>query len=251
MIARTVKEGSEWFQKRRLGVVMLGHRNSTAFYFDQGQLKSGSSPLIGFAQMVDEVVRNTSRLDRSQITEAIFQGEYEANRAEFQPWSTSPRLKLEAREAIKNLAQAKDASLRQSEIAAVCSEISVATDEYWEKVRDWLDEAMPEKLDEVLISGGASYYLRGRLENYFNCKPREEERRGSVGREKVFFYEQKLTEGQRFGEKIREFTPIVWGSGLQEEVDSILSISWRDEREKFMKYRLVDAFSMLDYLLQA
>lgn len=189
--------------------------------------------------MVDEVVRNTSRLDRSQITKAIFQGEYEANRAEFQPWSSRRRPELEAREAIKNLAQAKDASLRQSEIAAVCSSISVATDDYWEKVRNWLDEAMPEKLDEVLISGGASYYLRGRLENYFNCEPREEERHGSGGRKKVFFYEQKYPEGRRLGEKIREFTPIVWGSGLQEKVDSILSISWQDEQEKFMKYRLL------------
>ncbi|MEL6456401.1 MAG: ParM/StbA family protein, partial [Cyanobacteria bacterium J06623_5] len=47
---RMRQKGREWFQEQRLVVLLFGHRNTSALYFEQGQFKQGDSPLYGFSQ---------------------------------------------------------------------------------------------------------------------------------------------------------------------------------------------------------
>src|SRR5579883_946748 len=50
---RIRQQGIDWLRQQQLGVLMFGHRNTTALYFDIGQLKLGDSPLLGFSNMLD------------------------------------------------------------------------------------------------------------------------------------------------------------------------------------------------------
>ncbi len=68
----------DWLRSLQLGVLMFGHRNTTALYFERGQLKLGDSPLLGFADMLDQVVEMTSGLDRERLAQAIFAARYAA-----------------------------------------------------------------------------------------------------------------------------------------------------------------------------
>jgi hypothetical protein len=73
---RIKQQGVDWLRTSQLAVLMFGHRNTTALYFDRGQLKLGDSPLLGFANMLDIVLDMTSGLDRERLSSAIFDARY-------------------------------------------------------------------------------------------------------------------------------------------------------------------------------
>lgn len=169
---RIKQQGIDWLRSKQLGVLMFGHRNTTALYFDRGQLKLGDSPLLGFANMLDMVVEMTSGLDRERLAGAIFSARYalknEIYSADYKytrypNWVASP--------SIKTLASAKDPNLRASEIQDIGNAIKTATESYWDKLQRWMNRVLPTELDEVIIGGGAAYHVEPELENYFNCKP--------------------------------------------------------------------------------
>jgi hypothetical protein len=127
----TKKQGKEWQQSKKLGILMFGHRNITALNFEYGDCR-GDSPLIGFSKFLDNVVERTSGLNRDRIATAIFQGlestktrDYEtahsASQTFYPSWSNL--------DAIQALANAKDDDLRRQEKREICKAINVATEE--------------------------------------------------------------------------------------------------------------------------
>ncbi|MDJ0571768.1 MAG: ParM/StbA family protein [Pleurocapsa sp. MO_192.B19] len=241
----TRKKGSSWQQNKKLGILMFGHRNITALNFEYGDL-TGDSPLIGFSRFLDNVLERTSGLDRARIASAIFKGlestkskRYESPRSAshtFYPeWS-----KLDE---IDQLANAKDSDLRQIEMKDVCQAIEIATEEYWITVSKWLAKVFPTNLDSVVISGGASRFLKPDLEKYFNCQHIYEKDESS-------YYRPYSRTGKYQPLKANQhFTPMVWGAGLTKEIEEILALEGEEEAENSLSYRLVDAYGLFDLLI--
>lgn len=245
---RIKQQGLDWLRSKQLGVLMFGHRNTTALYFDRGQLKQGDSPLLGFSTMLDMVVEMTSGLDRERLAEAIFRARYAILDAIYDPgfpytrypnWVASP--------LIKDLALAKDPTLRALEIQDIGNAIKVATTEYWDKLQRWMSRVLPADLDEVIIGGGAAYHIEPELETYFNCSPRIEtqstsSRYGSSDKKiRTLEYIRK--------DNNKPFTPMIWGSGITEQVKLSFNLAQKQSGEQCISARLVDCFGLFDYLV--
>lgn len=165
---RIKKQGIDWLQQQQLGVLMFGHRNTTALYFDRGQLKSGDSPLLGFSVMLDQVVSMVSGLDREGLATAIFKGMHAArNEIYNNDFKYTRHPTWEKLQAIQALASARDASLRTSEVRDIVKALQIATVEYWEKLERWLKKSLPERLNEVIVGGWSSLLYRARVGGIF------------------------------------------------------------------------------------
>ncbi len=254
---RILDQGVDWLQQRKLGVLMLGHRNTTALYFEYGELRTGDSPLIGFSLLLDRVISLTSGLNRDLLAAAIFQGielhdknvylreKYhscsDCTETEHPDWSQL--------DAIGALATAKDAGLRQQEVMDIASAITTATSDYWLKLDKWLRKVLPPDLDEVILSGGAARFLMPELESYFNCEPQLESLKNKHGY--VVSHDRKVRSGkyQPLDSK-KHFTPIVWGAAEQQK-GLEASLSRSDKRSSLLSlgYRLVDAYGLFNYLM--
>lgn len=241
-------KGIDWLQSRRLGVVMIGHRNTTALYFDHGELKSGDSPLIGFSTLLDNVIERTSGLTRESLATAIFKGIRSASDEIYAISGHGIYERVETKhptwgklEAIKALASAKDATLREEEASDIAKALKIATDEYAEKITKWLDKVFPDPLDAVIISGGAAQFLEPELEQYFNCEPETTRER---------YTDKKIrAEGYKARDYQKHFTPIVWSAGIGQIVEKTFDLRTREHEEKAIKFRLVDAYGLFDYMV--
>ena len=240
---RIKQQGIDWLRSKQLGVLMFGHRNTTALYFDRGQLKSGDSPLLGFATMLDMVVEMTSGLDRERLAGAIFQARHallkEIYSADYS-YTRHPDWSKNA--AIIDLASAKDPDLRNKEVQDIAKAISVATTEYWDKLQRWMSRVLPSELDEVIIGGGAAYYVEPELEGYFNAEPETKEKY-SYSKEKIRTGSYKIKDYKK------HFTPMIWGSGLTDTVQQTFKLEKKQFVLQCMSARLVDCFGLFDYLL--
>lgn len=233
--------GIDWLRSKRLGVLMVGHRNTTALYFEQGELKHGDSPLLGFAVLVERINELVGGLDRDKLTAAL---------AQTSPQGTSTPAylgrirvlqepKWEAADAIRSLASAKNAALRDAEIKRMAQAIRAATEEYWEKIEQWLKKnaLATSTLDEVLIGGGAAQFLRPRLEKYFNsCEQLE----SSVIRSRQSTHAPINDRAPS--------TPIDWCSELQNQTKQ-LPFRPEERRDQDAIVRYVDCFGLFDYLV--
>lgn len=242
---RIKQKGVDWLRNQKLGVLMFGHRNTTALYFDRGELKLGDSPLLGFAVLLDMVVSMTSGLDRERLASAIFKARYALideiySSTEYHTYTRRP--KWSNCNAIKALASAKDPDLRDKEIQDIGNAISTATSEYWSKLERWMKKVFPLELDSVIIGGGAAYYIEPELENYFNCEPETKEK---------FTYTSLRVRTGRYQVKNsnKHFTPMIWGSGFQDVVKQTFDLDNDQFSEQCTVQRLVDCFGLFDYLV--
>ena len=226
-------QGLEWFRQQRLGVVMLRKRNFTGLYFEQGKLKAADSPLIGFSFMVDQIVKQTSCLSQSQLTTAIFAGIREA-RAKREPGEECPSVRPVWHElaAIQSLATARDPNLRTSEVRDIAQALTTVTADWESKVEKFLSELFPRTgLTEMNVSGGPFLFFEPMLEEYFN---------GAASRS---------LEACRPFSVNQPFTPLLLGAGVIEQMEDELGLNSDDARLQSLSYRMVDVFSLLDYLI--
>jgi len=245
---RIKQQGLDWLRSQQLGVLMFGHRNTTALYFDRGQLKSGDSPLLGFSTMLDMVIEMTSGLDRERLALAIFSARYAILDQLYDPnFPYTRRPNWVSSTLIKALASSKDPNLRDREIQDIGNAISVATTEYWDKLQRWMNRVLPSELDEVIIGGGAAYHVEPELETYFNCSPRIETKPSSS---RYSYNTDKIrTSGYVRKENNKHFTPMIWGSGLTDTVQQTFKLEKKQFVLQCMSARLVDCFGLFDYLL--
>ena len=149
---RVQQQGLEWFQEQRLVVLLFGHRNTSALYFEQGQLKTGDSPLYGFSQMIELLTARYSVLDKqalllalvkamqkertdrdyqARMFESATRGRSQYNRAVCYPsWHSA--------KALDELVSVRDETLREAELDSLADAVEAAIDEYWEKLEAWL-----------------------------------------------------------------------------------------------------------------
>ncbi|MEL7223263.1 MAG: ParM/StbA family protein [Cyanobacteria bacterium J06576_12] len=180
---RMRQKGLAWFQARRLVVLLFGHRNVSALFFENGQFKRGDSPLLGFSQMVDLIVDEASVLDRQALLLAMVKamrkekGEHQSRNAVFDSYSLNAGNLIDYPgwrrcDAIQALVSVRDEALQTAELDAIETAIETAIDEYWERIASWLNRAVPDDIDEVVVSGGAALMLEPKLVRYFSDSSR-------------------------------------------------------------------------------
>lgn len=241
-VAALGQKGTGWLRNKRIAVLMLGHRNVTALYFEYGELKSGDSPLLGFNLFLERVCSLKSGLNRDTLATALFRARaskeaqqqiYQARGTYYPNWQEL--------EEIKALATARDPELRQQEISQIHQALRTANQEYWGKLCQWFERVLPERLDEVIISGGAAHFLEPDLEEQFNCQPNS----SYTG------YSQRREAGYRVWDRDDHFTPIVWGHEIQFDsrtLEGILALNKGSGQEQALKCRLVDVYGLFVYL---
>jgi len=238
---RMREKGVDYFRNKNIGVLMLGHYNCTALAFEAGAMR-GESPAYGFSQMLDTVIERTSGLSRDVLATAIYKTlnkgrDYLYNKTAY----VSKRPPFASYEAFQALGRSSDPKWREKEVDKVVLALSLATEEYWARLERWLKKVFPSGLQEVIISGGPSVYLKPELEQYFNCRPKWHE--GSSYQKGYWGYEAKDYQ--------QPWTPIVWGAGLNEQLDSFSWFRWISGKEdNALNHRLVDCYGLFDYLMQ-
>jgi hypothetical protein len=233
------KHGKEWLHDKRVAVLMFGHRNVTALYFDGGKL-SGDSPLLGFSNFLDAMIERKS-LDRELLANAVMDtiavayGETHPQNGSYNRYPDWGKYA-----PIQGLARAKDVELNQRECKSIVDAITVATKEYWEKIEKWLNKTIPSAVDIVIISGGAGEFLEPDLEEYFNvCH--------GVTRENSY-HPWKRTGNYIAKDKDKPMPELLWGMEIIKLVREKFKIS-ADKDDRNMAIRLADCYGLFDYLI--
>lgn len=246
------RNGINWFQANKLGILMLGHRNVSGLYFEHGNIKTYDSPLLGFWQLLDSVVNLTSGLTREQIASAISESLFQAGNKIYisrandfleKSISYTEHPNWIEYSSIKNLASANDENLRQKEIESIIDALNIATKQYWSKLSKWINKLFVQDLDTVIIAGGGASFLEPELEDYFNCEPMHGYD-SSLGERKDQCYFKSGEYKKR--EANNHFTPIIWGAGLHQELETLFNFV--DNRQS-LGYRLIDGFGLFEQLL--
>ncbi|NJO30057.1 MAG: ParM/StbA family protein [Richelia sp. SL_2_1] len=236
---RIKQKGLDWLQKNKVAVLMFGHRNVTAIYFDSGAIKQGDSPLLGFITLLDDVCRRVSGLERDKLAASIFETiDYSKHHIYHNECTVHP--KWEESKAIAALATAKDETLRASEIEDIVFSIKLAIPTYWNQIKKWLDKNIFSMPSEVIIGGGAAEFLEPELEEYFNC-------RGS--RNDGYGYTKRKS-GERtdtyYGRNSLDHADLIWVEDIQKQIENIFEFHWKVR--KHQSIRLIDCFGMFDQL---
>jgi hypothetical protein len=234
---RIKQNGLDWLQKRKIAVLMFGHRNVTAIYFANGAIKHGDSPLLGFSTFLDDVCSRVSGLERDKLASAIFEGLYNER---FQVYKQAETLhpEWEKLSAIASLATAKDEALRALEQEDIVSSIKLAIPSYWNRIQKWLDKNIPHLPSEVIIGGGAAMFLEPELEQYFNCKA--DTKYDTPAR-------QSGKRPLRYGSRdFRDHANLVWVEDIQKQIENMFEFDWKDRQQQSI--RLIDCFGMFDQL---
>jgi hypothetical protein len=233
------KHGKEWLHDKKVAVLMFGHRNVTALYFDRGKL-SGDSPLLGFTNFLDVVMERKS-VDRELLSIAVMDTIAQAHNIthpqtesynHYPDWGNYP--------PIKGLAKAKDIELNQQECKLIVGAITVATKEYWEKIEKWLGKTIPSDVDVVIISGGASEFLEPDLERYFNA--------AHAGRKKDHYSPWRRSGEYIAIDKDKPMPELLWGVEIIDLVREKFNIA-PDKDDHNLAIRLVDCYGLFDYLV--
>ncbi len=253
--ASILKNGLDWFRSGRIGVLMFGHRNLTALLFENGELISGDSPMIGFSYFLDRVIELTSGLDRERLASAICSGinapdfpTYCVDREGGFGYTIYPR--WEELDTIKALVNARDESLRAQELEDLVAALNEATNDYSQKINRWLTKSFTETVDEALVSGGAARFVEPELEQFFGCRPVVEQAKEynpeTFCNEWVYVKERT---GEYVGVEGGHFTPITWDAGIASSLSETFNLFDAQSSSNLLSSRLVDAFGLFEYLI--
>jgi hypothetical protein len=129
-------------QNRVLGVVMMGHRNLSAYIVNRGMPTTHKSLDLGFVSMVREIQENTSGYNEYDITRSV--ARYLL--AEVNESASNPKYLHDL------LLKAKDTD-RKQELEQLVDAIESAKKMYWRAISQWLTIQLSEVTD-ILIGGG-------------------------------------------------------------------------------------------------
>ncbi|MGB5969874.1 MAG: ParM/StbA family protein [Spirulinaceae cyanobacterium] len=59
------KKGPEWLKANNVAIFVFGHRNTSLLHFQRGTIQAGETTNLGFHQVLDSIIRQTSGQDSS------------------------------------------------------------------------------------------------------------------------------------------------------------------------------------------
>jgi hypothetical protein len=233
------QNSNDWLHEHKIAVLMFGHRNVTSLYFDRGKL-TGDSPLLGFTNFLDSVIERKSldpELLSNAIIDTISQAYNDTHKStesynHYPDWIEYP--------PIIGLAQAKDDELKQAECELIDEAITVACQEYWEKIEKWLNRTIPNDIEIVILNGGAGRFLEPDLERYFNA---------CHGGNKDSYYWKRNNTYVAI-DKNKPMPEIIWGYKIINLVREKFNINIKKDAQNLAN-RLADCYGLFDYLIES
>ena len=140
--------------ERKLGVVMMGHRNLSCFMVESGIQHKFRSSGLGFSTVALEVQARTSGYEERDITAAIA------------PYLLSPS---KDQATLEQLLIRNTPSGREEELVKLVKAIDLAVTNYGNAVVQWLTVQLPN-IDELTIGGGAAKIIKDVLANHYRGK---------------------------------------------------------------------------------
>jgi len=154
------KHGDDWLaSQENVGVLMIGHRNASYLNFRHGRLNRELTQTtdLGFVRLVDIAAENSAGQNRERLTRSIYElgNEIEADNP-----------------IVRSLVRTKEAENIRVESQQLASAISQARVEYWHRLKNWIDSAIPGRKQSLTIAGGGAFYMRPELSTYLaNSEP--------------------------------------------------------------------------------
>jgi hypothetical protein len=146
------EKSKQWLAQRRIVVLMCGHRNTSLLVFEKGMLSDASQTTdLGFIRLVEGVIKKTALDSAESLTKAIYKVGPDID-------PKNPDLRV--------LVRAYEAGNFETEAEQIAEAIQNSRQEYWALIRDWLRSNVPDEMDEMIIAGGAAYYLKGNLDRF-------------------------------------------------------------------------------------
>ena len=140
--------------ERKVGVIMMGHRNLSCFMVEDSIQHKFRSSDLGFSTVVLEVQSRTSGYKERDITAAIA------------PYLLSPS---KDQTTLEQLLLQNTPSEREEELAKLVKAIDLAVTNYGNAVVQWLTVQLPN-IDELTIGGGAAKIIKDVLANHYRGK---------------------------------------------------------------------------------
>jgi hypothetical protein len=147
------QRGKDWFSSQTVVVLMFGHRNTSCLTFRNGSLVAPASRTtdLGFVKLLQRISRRTAGFQSEAIAETIFDigNDYRPDHP-----------------LLRSLIRASHPDNIQYEANTLSDAIDQSRCEHWQLLKQWLDLALPNQLDFLVIGGGASLYFKSELSNH-------------------------------------------------------------------------------------
>lgn len=130
------KKGKELMNASIVAVLMLGYRNASIMVFRKGIIKEYETNELGYVRLIKGMVKQLSGQTIERLTPAIAQ--YRETGAE------------------RYLHSALVTSDKAEEIAQILEVLEVTQKTYEFELLNWLSEALPTDIEEVVLCGGTS-----------------------------------------------------------------------------------------------
>ncbi len=137
---------------RQLGVIMMGHRNSSCFVVQNNVYRRLRSTDLGFATIVNDIQLATSAYKDKTITAAV--ATYLT-----QEEDRTPLIKMLLR---------NNPTAREQELDTLLKAIDLATRKFWNSFAQWLEIQLP--LDEIIFGGGVAELFKLEMLDYLSGK---------------------------------------------------------------------------------
>jgi hypothetical protein len=144
----------------KIGVVVLGHRNLSAFAIEGGRLRKFRSSDFGFNYLIQGVLDKTAGYKEQKLIPAI--GKYLNSTTAY---DRQPDQKL-----LKSILLRQNDSDREAELEKLVLAIEKAKNNYWRIVSNWLDTEIKDS-GLVTVGGGTSWMFRNEIGAYINTLP--------------------------------------------------------------------------------
>jgi hypothetical protein len=149
-LMHTCNRDSALIKDKSIAVVMVGFRNASILLSQRGAVTKRITSELGFIKLLKKVIEKTSGLDVNHLAESI-------SRAGDPP----------SFDALFPVLRSTDELQRKDEVLELRKAIMTSRQEYTSSLTSWFKEVLPQRLDEVVLCGGTSDYLKQELSNHF------------------------------------------------------------------------------------
>lgn len=139
------------FAMQQIAIAMVGHRNASVIAFNQGIVSVFKSCNLGFIRCLEQIEQQTSGQTSERLLPAVVEWIASKNEVAFAAIVRSTRHREEeTQQLIKATQQAKV--------------------EYTQALLSWLQEAVPDPIDEWIFAGGTTNLIAPDLVDFFDDK---------------------------------------------------------------------------------
>lgn len=132
-------------------VIVVGYRDASIYTWNRGAISKGASTELGFNKFIEKVTPYAPNQKATKLAQAICRAGAKINI-----------------KALRHLSRFSDSALRDKEISSLRAAVSIAREQYWLDLYNWLRDYIPSHVDEVILTGGTAYYYEREFNALFS-----------------------------------------------------------------------------------